>query len=85
MAEKKLVGFKKFTSKKGNPLCVAIVMTPFDSKANERGSYGCDVESVFLPQEQIDYLIPTDIGKPVDLNYNIVGGRAFLTQITVKR
>lgn len=83
--EKKLAGYKRFTSKKGNPLCVAVVMTPFDAKANERGCYGADVESIFLPQEQIDYLVPTDIGKPVNLVYNISGGRAYLTEFSVKR
>ncbi len=83
--EKTLVGFKRFTSKKGNPLCVAIVQTPFTAKDNERGSYGADVEQVFLPSEQYEYLNPKDIGKPVTLSWNIVGGRAFLTEITVAR
>lgn len=83
--EKTLVGYKRFTSKKGIPLCVAIVSTPFTERDNERGSFGCDSESVFLPTELYDYLTPKDIGKPITLSYNIVGGRAFLTDVQVKR
>ena len=82
---KTLVGFKRFKSKKGNPLCVAIITVPFDAKANERGSYGYDVESVFVPAEQYDYLTTDDLGKPVTTQYDIVGGRAYLREITVTR
>lgn len=83
--KKTLIGFKRFTSKKGNPLCVAIIATAFDKQQNERGSYGCDAETVFLPSEQYDYLQSSDLGKEVSTQYDIVGGRAYLRELTVNR
>lgn len=82
---KTLVGFKRFNSKKGSPLCIAIIAAPFDSAANERGSFGSDMESVFVPAEQFSYLTPDDIGKPVTTQYDIVNGRAYLREISVTR
>lgn len=81
--KKKLIGFKRFTSKKGNPLCVAIVATPFDKEQNARGSFGCDAQSLFMPSEQYDYLSSDDIGKEVSISYDIMGDRAFLRELTV--
>lgn len=83
--KKKLIGFKRFTSRKGNPLCVAIIATAFDKQQNERGSFGCDAESVFLPSEQYDYLNADDLGKEVSTQYDMVGGRAYLRELTVAR
>lgn len=83
MAKSTLVGFKRFKSKKGNELCVASVSTPFSPADIARGCYGDDVQSVFLPEDQIDYLKESDIGKEVKLSYNIANGRAFLVDFTV--
>lgn len=83
--EKTLVGFKKFTSKKGQPLCIAIISYPFTAKEVENGCVGLNVDQIFLPQEQYNYLLPGDIGKPVTTQYDIVGGRAYLRELTVDR
>lgn len=80
----KLVGYRTFTSKKGKPCCVANIISEFTPADNERGSYGSEVQSVFLPDNQTDILSPKDIGKDVDLSYNIVNGRAFLKDFIVK-
>lgn len=85
MAEKTLVGFKRFKSKKGNPLCIAIISREFTAQENERGSFGCDLESVYVPSEQYDYLGIADIGKPVTTQYDIIGGHAYLRHIEVSR
>lgn len=79
----KLVGYRTFTSKKGNPCCIANIVSDFTSSDNDRGSYGSDVQSVFLPDSQVGNLSPKDIGKEVKLSYNIVNGRAFLNDFTV--
>ena len=84
MSKSKLVGFKRFKSKKGNECCVANVVTSFTPAENSRGSYGSDVQSVFLPEDQVDMLTEKDIGKDVELNYNIVAGRAYLGSLVVK-
>lgn len=83
--EKKLLGYRRFTSKKNVPLCIATVGTKCDAKDNERGSFGLTAEDVFLPQELYGYLEITDIGKPVTLNYNVIGGRAFINDFMVDR
>lgn len=83
MEKSTLVGFKRFKSKKGNDLCVASVSTPFSPADNARGCYGDDVQSVFLPDNLIDYLQPEDVGKKVQLSYNIANGRAYLIDFTV--
>lgn len=83
--KKKLIGFKRFTSKKGNPLCVAIIATEFDKQQNERGSFGFDAEQVFVPSEQYDYLGKDDLGCEVTTQYDIVGGRAYLRELKVIR
>lgn len=82
---KTLVGYKRFTSKKGNPLCLAVILNPFDEKSNERGSFGCDCEQVFVPAEQYDYLTVNDIGLPVETRYDVINGRAYLREIIVAR
>ena len=79
----KLVGYKRFKSKKGNDLCVANVEVPFTPAENSRGSIGSDVQSVFLPDNKLDLLKEDDIGKNVDLVYSIVNGRAFLEDFIV--
>lgn len=83
--EKKLIGYKKFTNKKGRPMCIAYVVTPFSSRQLDAGACGCESEGVFLPDDQLDYLQPDDLGKEVSTDYDIVGGRAYLRRFTVDR
>lgn len=83
MAKSTLVGYKRFKSKKGNEVCMASVSTPFSPAENGRGCYGDDVQTVFMPENQLDYLQPSDIGKEVKLSYSISSGRAFLVDFVV--
>jgi len=83
--EKTLLGYRRFTSKSNKPCCVAVVATNCDEKDNERGSFGQSAEDVFLPSELYSYLQPSDIGKPVTLNYNITNGRAYINDFIVDR
>lgn len=80
---KKLVGFKKFKSKNGNDLCVACLVGDFTARDIQNGSFGSNVEQVFLPDTQFNYLTSKDIGKEVELNYDVVNGRAYLSEIVV--
>lgn len=83
--EKILLGYRRFTSKKNTPCCVATVATKCDAADNQRGSFGMSAEDVFLPQELYSYLEVTDIGKPVTLNYNVISGRAYINDFIVDR
>lgn len=80
-----LVGFKRFKAKTGNPLCLAVVARPYDPSDVARGFCGSEVAEVFLPDEQYNYLLPSDIGLPVSLDYDNFGGRSKLRSITVSR
>lgn len=83
--ERTLLGYRRFTSKKNTPCCVATLLTKYDAKDNEHGSFGAGAEDVFLPSEMYSYLEVTDIGKPVTLNYNVINGRAYINEFTVER
>lgn len=81
----KLVGYKKITSKKsGKHFCVASVLSDLSPREKEQGAVGQKVEEIFLPEEQIDFLKPADIGKEFFVNYNISGGRAYVSDVSVK-
>lgn len=80
-----LVGFKHFTSKKGVSYCVANVVSSYNDREIQNDCVGSKVEEVFLPEEQKDYLKPSDIGKKVNLDYEISGGRAYLLRLEVVR
>ena len=59
----KLVGYKRFTSKKGERYCVAQVVGDFSQRDIDNGCCGSKVEEVFLPAERVDELNPSHIGK----------------------
>lgn len=81
----KLVGYKKITSKKsGKHFCVVSVLSDLSAREQENGAVGQKVEEIFLPEEQTDFLKPADIGKEFFVNYNISGGRAYVTDVSVK-
>lgn len=81
----KLLGYKKFTGKNGKEYCVANVTTPYKDRDKERGCVGSDVQEIFLPEKQLNLLSPADIGKDLDLNYELSGGRAYLVDVSVKK
>lgn len=81
----KLVGYRKFTSKKNaKSYCVANVVQDASDREVSSGLVGQKVEELFLPEEQYNYLKPADIGKNLELDYELSGGRAYLVSITVK-
>lgn len=81
----KLLGYSKGVSKKnGSPFCMIHVVSDFTPTEIANGSQGSKVDTLFMPQNQVDDLKPTDIGKEIFLDYNISNGRAFLDNVTVK-
>ncbi len=80
----KLVGYKRFESKKGDVYCVANVVYPYTAAEKARGCYGESVESIFLPAELTNLLTEKDIGKTVDLSYTISQGKAYLDNLVVQ-
>lgn len=80
----KLVGYKRFTSKKGTECCVASIVKDMSAREKENGAVGQSVDEIFLPPEQINLLKPTDIGKELLLDYELSAGRAYLVNVSVK-
>ncbi len=81
-----LVGFHFVKSKKsGKEFCIANVVTDYGTRDIENDCVGSKVAEIFLPEEQLHYLTPADIGKEVLMDYEISGGRAYLVSMNVVR
>ena len=81
----KLISYKKFAGKKdGKQYCVATVTSELTAVDKQNGYVGCKVEELFMPENLVNLFKPEDIGHEVVCDYNISGGRAFLTNVTVK-
>lgn len=80
-----LIGIKRFTSKKGNEVCVLTTSRPCTAEDNSKGSYGVDVQNIFAPQAQINAFKAGDIGKKVNLEYGFgVYGRPEVVKINLQ-
>ncbi len=77
----KLVGFKRFKSKKGNECCVLSIEKPYTPAEQARGCHGSSVDNIFAPEDKIDAFTEKDLGKEVDLLYSIEYGRAVLYDV----
>ena len=78
MDKKRVLGFSKFTSKKGNYCVVLDVSSPYGDRQRENGACGERAEQLFIPKEYHDKVVPAIIGKEISLIYSISGGRAYL-------
>ena len=83
MSKSTLVGYKRFTSQKGEQCCVMAVVREASEADKNKGYVGSKVEEIFCPKEQIDLLQPQHVGKPITINYDISGGRAYVDSITL--
>lgn len=81
MAKSVLVGFKSFTSKKGQLCNLASVITDYTPAEVSRGCMGAECQTVFLSDDTAKKITPEVIGKQVELIYSIRGGRAYLEDL----
>lgn len=79
-----LIGYRKGMSKKNRPYCVMYVVSDFTESEMAKGAVGSKVEDIFLPDDLVDMLKPSDLGKDVFCDYTVSNGRAFLNNVTVK-
>lgn len=79
----KLIGYKVGVSKKsGKEYCAMHLQTEPSAYDLANGFVGTSKsEVIFTPTEQIHYLLPSDIGKIVELDYD----RSYLVSVTVKK
>lgn len=78
-----LIGLKKFKSKLGKDCFVAVLVVPVTERDMTYGAVGSKVEEQFLDEKQYKALSPSDFGKEVVREFQVSGGRAFLTEFTV--
>lgn len=74
-----LVGFRRFTSKKGKDCCIATILRDATEREKQYGAIGQVAEDLFLPDSQYNYLTEKSVGKEVKLYWD----RAFLEKIEI--
>lgn len=79
----KLIGYKKFSNHKGN-YCIMDVQVDYSAREKERGSVGSRVESFFVPEDKQHLLTPECIGKQIQIDYEVVGSRAYMSDFRFK-
>lgn len=78
----KLIGFRKFKSKKGTDVCKAYVEVKATAREVENGSSSVTVDEVFLFGDDSRVLQEEHVGKSVDYTYN---RRGFLEDFRVTK
>lgn len=78
MEKKILLGVKKFTSKKGENYCTLELEIPFNQREITNGCKGSRVESVFVPTELMDKVDTLVVGKPINIQYDVIGSKAYI-------
>lgn len=76
--KKILKGVKRFKSKKGSEYVVLQLVVPFSDNMVMNGCLGMAVEEVFVPDNLWSSIPSLAIDKPISLQYDVVGGRAYL-------
>lgn len=79
----RLIAVVKFTSKAGKPLCQAYISTEFSPADVQKGCFGEKIETIWVPEEQHDYLKPEHIGKEVTMDYIFYNGAPRVSAIHV--
>lgn len=83
MEEPRLIAVTKFTSKAGKPLCQAYIRTEFSPADAAKGCFGEKIETIWVPEEQHDYLKPEHIGRKISMDYIFYNGAPRVSAIRV--
>ena len=67
--EREIIGYSKFTSKKGNQCCILRFVRDVTDNEKNFGSYGMKAEEIFVPENQINLVNESILGKKLVLNY----------------
>lgn len=84
MEEKKILGFRKFTSKEGKNCCIVTVLAPYTDREVTHGARGTKAEEVWIPEDYQSAIQDNAVGKMLVVGYSIVGGRAYINSVAVK-
>lgn len=78
-----LVGFRKFTSKNGVRYCVVDVLSDYREHELKNGCFGQRASELFLPEHCTDVISSSDIGKSLQVDYDVVGNKAYISNVSV--
>lgn len=73
-----LVGIKRFVSKENKAYATLEVVSPFRQEEVVNGCVGSRCEEIFVNETLQPQLASLEVGKPINLDYDIVAGRAHL-------
>lgn len=82
--EKKIVGFRKFNSKKGTPCCIVYMVSPFTDRQLQNGGCGQETSQEFIPEDFHALINAQSIGKLITINKYESGGRLYIDTVSVK-
>lgn len=82
---KKILGYRKFISKKGVNTCIVDVMTDYNQRDKQNGAVGNKVEQIWVFGDELQVKIqPNCIGREFVGQYDVVGSNAYLIGVEIK-
>lgn len=79
----KIIGYRKFSGKKKQPLCIISILRPYTDRQIDLGACGDQIEEIFVPADQHDLIVPSVVGCGVDIFYRVENGRAYVDHIVI--
>lgn len=84
MAKNEIIGYKKFTDKKGNKRCVVEVISTLTDFDRNYGAVGMKAEQVWIPEEFQEMFVPAVVGKILDCKCEVSGRYANIIGVAFK-
>lgn len=78
---KKVVGYNEFNSKSGGTCRVVTVSEPYSARMIAKGAIGSKCEEIFLPDDCTLIITEKDIGRELNIDYEINSGRAYVVGV----
>lgn len=85
MEEKKIIGYRKFTSKAGKECLMCDCVQELSERDKASGAVGQKCCTEFIPESCWNLFVDDKcIGKTLVCHYTISGGRAYLDKVEIK-
>lgn len=78
-----ILGYRKFTGKQGQPLCVLSVVSDYSARQVEFGACGQQAQDIFVPSDQHSLIVPSCLGQEVNISYRVENGRAYVDHVEI--
>jgi len=84
MLNNEILGYKKFTDKKGNKRCVVEVVQNPTQFERDYGAVGMKGAQIWIPVDFQDKFVPAVVGKILDCSYEVNGRYAEIVGVAFK-